>query len=71
MPGDKSETDTDDAIREQGIEFGHPYQALKNHSYLATRNELIASRFSEPEQVAVIMSQLIGCLTLCNGHEHE
>ena len=71
MLGDKSEIDTDDAIREQGIEFGHLYQALKDHSYPATRDELIASRFSEPGQVAVTMSQLIGFLTLCNGHEHE
>ena len=53
MPGDKSETDTDDAIRERGIGFGHLYQALKDHSYPATRGERIASRLSEPGQVAV------------------
>ena len=42
MAGDKAETDTDDASREQGIEFGHLYQALEDHDYPATRDELIA-----------------------------
>ena len=42
MAGDKSETDTDDASREQGIEFGHLYQALEDHDYPTTRDELVA-----------------------------
>ena len=42
MAGDKAETDTDDASREQGIEFGHLYQALEDHDYPATRDELVA-----------------------------
>lgn len=42
MARDESSDETDDSTREQGIEFGRLEQALEEHDYPTTRDELIA-----------------------------